>query len=88
MTQQNQPAANTQEPGVIVGYKQPQPQTAIDAVNITKRLENEVGDWVDQLRQDDAVPLDPEWVKVAVQHLQQGFMALNRAVFQPESRLR
>lgn len=80
--------ADPQEPGVVVGYKQRQPQASIDAVNHTKTLENELGDWITQLRASDQVDVDEEWAKVAVRHLQAGFMALNRAVFQPESRLR
>jgi hypothetical protein len=81
-------SVNPQEPGVVVGYKQSQPRAAVDAVNVTKNLENELGDWIDELRDDDSVTLDHRWVAIAVTHLQQGFMALNRAVFQPESRLR
>lgn len=74
-------------PGVVVGYKREQTREAVAAVNRTKTLENELGDWIAELRADDAVPLDPRWTAIAVTHLQQGFMALNRAVFQPESRL-
>lgn len=75
-------------PGVVVGYKEEQTREAVDAVNRTKTLENELGDWIAELRANDSVPVDPRWVAIAVTHLQQGFMALNRAVFQPESRLR
>lgn len=86
MTEQS--TVDPQQPGVVIGYNQQQPRAAVVAVNHTKTLENQLGEWIDQLRADDAVPLDPEWVKTAVTHLQLGFMALNRAVFQPESRLR
>ena len=29
-------------------------------------------------------PYDPRWIAVARTHIQEGFMALNRAVFQPQ----
>lgn len=87
MTEQNEPTADPQEPGVVVGYKTRQTQAAIDAVNTTKEFENDLGDWIAQLRDSDT-PLDLRWVAIAVTGFQQAFMALNRAVFQPESRLR
>lgn len=76
---------SAQEPGAITGYQQ-QPQSKVDAVNTTKGIENDLGDWLNQLVTD--IPdVDMRWIAVARTHLQQGFMALNRAVFRPESRL-
>jgi hypothetical protein len=74
-------------PGVVVGYKREQTPEAVDAVNRTKTFENNLGDWITELRADPHVPLDPRMTAIAVTHFQLGFMALNRAVFQPESRL-
>lgn len=37
--------------------------------------------------QADLSNVDKRWVSIARTHFQQGFMALNRAVFQPDSRL-
>lgn len=69
----------------VIGYRK-HTQAEIDAVNNTKDAENQLGDWIAQLQRD--VPnVDPRWVAIARTHFQQGFMALNRAVFQPESRL-
>lgn len=69
----------------VTGY-QKHTQQEIDAVNTTKGIENDLGDWLAQL-QADLPNVDKRWVAVARTHFQQGFMALNRAVFQPESRL-
>jgi len=32
---------------------------------------------------DGRLPYDPRWLAIARTHFQEGFMALNRAVFQP-----
>jgi hypothetical protein len=74
-----------QEPGTITGH-QKQPQQKVDAVNTTKGIENDLGRWLKQL-QADVEDVDGRWVLIARTHFQQGFMALNRAVFQPESEL-
>lgn len=74
-----------QKPGTITGYQQ-QSQQKIDAVNTTKGIENDLGRWLKQL-QADVEDVDGRWVSIARTHFQQGFMALNRAVFQPESEL-
>lgn len=69
----------------IAGY-QKHTQQEVDVVNSTKAMENDLGDWIAQMRAD--LPnLDQRWVAIARTHFQEGFMALNRAVFQPESRL-
>ncbi|MCU1680924.1 MAG: hypothetical protein JWQ81_1663 [Amycolatopsis sp.] len=75
--------SDPQEPGAITGYV-PQSPEKINTVNHSKDLENELGDWLLQL---DGSEVDRRWVSIARTHFQQGFMALNRAVFQPESRL-
>lgn len=71
----------------IIGYtERSSDATAIQLVNVTKEIENQLGDWVEKLRADESI--DWDWLDIAVPHLQLGFMALNRAVFQPESRLK
>jgi hypothetical protein len=75
--------SDPQAPGAITGY-QPQTSEKIDVVNHSKELENQLGDWIAELRKG---PVDQRWVAIAVTDFQKGFMALNRAVFQPESRL-
>lgn len=77
--------ANPQEPGAIIGY-QPQTPQKIDADNTNKGFENDLGRWFKQL-QADVEDIDGRWVSIARTHFQHGFMALNRAVFQPESEL-
>lgn len=77
--------ANPQEPGAIIGYQSQTPEK-IDAVNTNKGFENDLGRWLKQL-QADVEDIDGRWVSIARTHFQQGFMALNRAVFQPESEL-
>lgn len=72
-----------QEPGTVIGYRR-HTQAEVDLVNENKQLENLVGDQVTKVRGAD---VDQRWVAIARTHFQEGFMALNRAVFQPESRL-
>jgi hypothetical protein len=69
----------------VTGYVK-HTQQEIDAVNSTKGFENDLGRWIKQM-QTDLPNLDGRWVSIARTHFQQGFMALNRAVFQPESEL-
>lgn len=71
----------------ITGYtERSSDPAAIETVNFSKELENRLGDWVEVLREDETI--DKRFVAIAVTHFQLGFMALNRAVFQPESRLK
>lgn len=72
-------------PDKIQGYRELS-QDEIDAVNQNKGLEDALGDWVETLR--TRFELDTKWTTTAVTHFQQGFMALNRAVTKPESRLK
>jgi hypothetical protein len=64
----------------VSGYRA-QSAEAVSVVNANKIMEERV------LRQLDALSLDPEcdkrWLAIARTQLEQGFMAMNRAVFQP-----
>jgi hypothetical protein len=71
----------------VSGYK-PQSQNKVDEVNINKRLEEVV-----LRRLDDMAVLagsgtnhfvDARWLAVGRTHIEQAFMAINRAIFQPE----
>lgn len=72
-------------PGLPVkGYKPTQPQWKIDLVNENKVLEEQT------LRQFDAIAkgaapgeVDQRWFAIARTQIEQGWMALNRAIFQP-----
>lgn len=75
-----------QEPGTITGYRK-HSQEQVDAVNEVKAYENELGDLLAKLAEDLGDQIDGRWISIARTHLQQGFMALNRSIFQPDSRL-
>ena len=66
----------------ITGYRE---LTAdeISLMNDIKKMANQVGDMVKNASEDSLA--DQRWVSIAKTHLQQGFMALTRAVAKPES---
>lgn len=72
----------------VSGYR-PQSEAAVDAVNLNKQLEERVLRQLDALvRQNDEkgpdhLSVDARWLSIAKSHIEQGFMAMNRAVFQP-----
>ena len=69
----------------VAGYR-PQSQENIALVNENKRLEELVLRQIDKHRDysDNHVAVyDQRWVNIAKSQIEQGFMALNRAVFQP-----
>ena len=68
----------------IAGYKL-HTQEEIDQVNANKSVENHLGDLLASVTSMAGV--DQRWVVTGVTHFQEGFMALNRAIFQPDSRL-
>lgn len=63
----------------VAGY-QPQSARTVELVNQNKHLEELV------LRKAELIRsmYDGRWAAVAITHFEQGFMALNRAVFQPK----
>ena len=64
----------------VAGYR-PQSTNSVDLVNANKLLEEQV------LREFDALAampdVDKRWLAVGRTHIEQGFMAVNRAIFQP-----
>ena len=64
----------------VQGYKA-QSQGAIDQVNLNKAMEEEI------LRRLDAMKawtdIDQRWLAIGRTHIEQGFMAMNRAIFMP-----
>lgn len=78
--------ANTEVKGLPVeGYKKTQPQWAIDLVNENKRLEERVLRQIDRhVRNRDSAEIDQANVQLARRHVEDAFMRLNRAVFQPQ----
>jgi hypothetical protein len=65
----------------VSGYA-PQTDEAVQMVNLNKRDEERI------LRSIDAYGMNPDvdkrWLAIAKSHIEQGFMAMNRAIFQPQ----
>lgn len=65
----------------VAGYK-PQNEEAVKLVNENKYAEEAVLQLLDELAARDDV--DKQWLAIGRTQIEQGFMAVNRAVFQPE----
>lgn len=77
----------THSPLPVSGYK-PQSKATVDLVNENKALEEHVLRQLDRLATTTAIngediSIDKRWLAVGRTHLEQAFMAINRAVFQP-----
>lgn len=75
----------------VAGYR-PQTDEAVDLVNEHKLMEERVLRRLDDLRAmayrgehgaAHGVTIDQRWLAIAQTHIEQGFMALNRSIFQP-----
>lgn len=64
----------------VAGYR-PQSDDKIDAVNINKQHEELALRRLDELKNMPGI--DQRWLAVGRTHLEQAYMAINRAVFQP-----
>lgn len=64
----------------VAGYTTQSPQK-VALVNQNNRLEEQLLRQLDLMAAD--LELDARWLSIARTHLEQGFMALNRAVFKP-----
>lgn len=64
----------------VSGYK-PQSAEKVALVNRFKEAEERLLRMIEDARCPDGMA--PRWKALAVTHFEQGFMALNRAVFQP-----
>ena len=71
----------------VTGYR-PQGQASIDMVNANKAMEEQLLRVMDGLAKetgdDGKILLDLRWLAIARTNIEQGFMALNRAIFKPE----
>lgn len=65
----------------IKGYRELS-QAEIETINTIKHVGDRVGDVLESMVQE-GTKYDQRWVSIARTHLQQGFMALTRAVAQP-----
>ncbi len=69
----------------VLGYSD-QPEAKIDLVNEAKILEEILLRQIERLENLNdigSISIDRRWLAVAKTHIEQGFMAVNRAVFQP-----
>lgn len=66
----------------ITGYRDLN-QDEINLINEIKEAGNGIGALIDGI--EDHSRADPRWLAIAKTQLQQGFMALTRAVARPES---
>jgi hypothetical protein len=64
----------------VAGY-QPQSGDAVAIVNFNKHAEEHVLRLLDQLALNDDI--DKRWLAIGRTQIEQGFMAVNRAVFKP-----
>lgn len=75
--------SNQQHQGLpVAGYK-PQSEEKVALVNENKALEEQVLRHLDKLAAMPAGTVDPRWFSIGRTAIEQGFMALNRSVFQP-----
>ncbi len=74
----------------VAGYR-PQSTTAIELVNANKIMEEQILRMIDAYQREliNVTPkhvkaaYDGRWLAVARTHIEEGFMAMNRAIFQP-----
>lgn len=64
----------------VPGYVD-QSSDAVKTVAENKEMEERILRAIDRLFQDEAV--DKRWLEIGKTHIEQGFMAMNRAVFKP-----
>jgi hypothetical protein len=64
----------------VAGY-QPQPEDRVAVVNGHKESEERILRHIEVLVASEYI--NPRWAAIAKTHFEEGFMALNRAVFQP-----
>lgn len=65
----------------VEGYRA-QPTSNVDLVNVNKRKEEEVLRILDDLA--GIMDVDKRWLAIGRTAIENGFMAVNRAVFKPE----
>lgn len=71
----------TEHKGLPVHGYQPQSQDAVADVNLNKRMEEAILRRLDALHENKLI--DHRWLAIGRTAIEQGFMAVNRAIFQP-----
>ena len=66
----------------VHGYKD-QTQTSVDMVNDNKLAEEAILRMLDDMYASMDAAYDKRWLSIARTHFEQGYMALNRAIFRP-----
>jgi hypothetical protein len=69
------------KPLPVAGYR-PQPATAVELVNSTKRMEETILRLLDKMA--GSPEYDQRWLAIGRSQIEQGFMAVNRSIFRPE----
>lgn len=67
----------------VAGYKS-QPDDAVTEVNRNKEIEERLLRRVEDLGNNRSLEVDGRWLAIAKTQFEQGFMAMNRAIFKPE----
>jgi hypothetical protein len=67
----------------VAGY-QPQSDVKVGLVNENKRLEEAVLRLLDEYAGGGLGDVDKRWLAIGRTHIEQGFMAINRSIFQPQ----
>ena len=68
------------KPLPVEGYK-PQSSETVALVNQNKRTEESILRALDEMKGDD--DYDQRWLAIGRTHIEEGFMAINRAIFRP-----
>ena len=71
---------DTHEPLPVLGYIRQHP-AAVEQVNLHKQIEERVLRILDELKEFPGI--DQRWLAIGRSSIEQGFMAVNRAVFKP-----
>jgi hypothetical protein len=78
-----EPVTVSAHPGLPVSGYSPQSQDNVDLVNENKAIEEQVLRMLDEMAKDTD-RFDQRWLAIGRTHIEQGWMAINRAVFQPK----
>ncbi len=71
---------DTHDPLPVLGYTTQHP-AAVEQVNLHKQIEERVLRILDELKEFPGI--DQRWLAIGRTSIEQGFMAVNRAVFKP-----
>ena len=74
----------TQNNGLPVPGYRPQSDEAVAAVTRFKEIEERALRALDDLAKDTCLAADPRWFSIGRTQIEQGFMAVNRAIFRPQ----